>query len=211
MIICLSHYKGGVGKTTLAINLAIDLGAPIMDLDGQQSSVMFNELRKLKNHTPIECYTAETETEMKSIFRDFAGDSKKSLIVDSGGYDSDINRYAMMASDMLITPLAPSQIELLALQKYTVILKQISEKYGQPFKTNVLINNADVRSKSSVNQLKQFIKNNATYLDLLETVIHSRTDYKRAYGEGLAVSEMDCHSKAADEIQQLVTEIKKDF
>jgi chromosome partitioning protein len=91
------------------------------------------------------------------------------------------------------------------------ILKQISEKNGQVFKTNVVINNADIRSQGSLTQLKEFITKNNTYIDLYKTVIYSRADFKKAYGEGLGVVEMDANSKAALELMNLVKEIQKDF
>ncbi|MBP2643678.1 MAG: plasmid partitioning protein [Firmicutes bacterium] len=210
LIINLSHYKGGVGKTTLAINLAIALKAPILDLDGQQSSVLFNKLRKVKGSKPIDCFTAETEDELKDIFQQFTSPDKL-LVVDSGGYDSNINRFAILAADMLITPVAPSQVELFALQKYSSILSSISDTYGQPFKTNVVINNADIRSKAAIIQLKHFIQTNNTYLDLFSTIIHCRSDYKRAYSEGSSVIELDAHSKASFELNQLVKEIKREL
>lgn len=209
MIINLSHYKGGVGKTTLALNLAVSLKASILDLDGQESSILFNKLRQLNGHDPLECFVAKDESEMKDVFRKFTDD--KILIVDSGGYDSDINRFAMLSADMLITPVAPSQVELFGLQKYEAILKQISEKYGQVFKTNVVINNADIRSKGAISQLKKFVADRSINFDLFSTIIHNRADYRKAYGEGVSVVEMDAGSKAADEIESLTKEIRKEF
>lgn len=208
VIINLSHYKGGVGKTTLATNLAIALGASILDLDGQQSSVLFNRLRVKNGHKPVECFTAESVDDMKGIFRQFTGN--KMLIVDSGGYDSDINRFAMLSADMLITPVSPSQVEIFGLQKYEIVLKQISEKYGRQFKTNVVINNADVRSKGAILQLKKFISVRSSF-DLFSTIINSRADYKKAYGEGVSVVELDANSKATDEINSFVREIRKEL
>ena len=42
MIITLAHQKGGVGKSTLATNLAAALGADILDLDLQRSCQLWN-------------------------------------------------------------------------------------------------------------------------------------------------------------------------
>ena len=213
-IINFSHYKGGVGKSTLTASVAValkmnGLSVSILDLDGLQSSIYFNKLRIKNGHEPIECSSAETVDEIKATCEKFR-DSEKILLIDSGGYDSDISRYSMLASDILITPVAPSMVELNGLQKYAKILKQISEKYEQPFKTNVVINNADIRSKGMITELRQYIQKHNTYLDLFETVIYSRADYKKAYGAGIGVTELD-NSKASIDIQQFVIEIQKEL
>ena len=46
MIINVAHTKGGVGKSTLATNLAVELTLPILALDMQSSSFFFNHFRK---------------------------------------------------------------------------------------------------------------------------------------------------------------------
>lgn len=215
MIINLSHFKGGVGKTTLTINIAIALkkigyDVSILDLDGLQSSILFNKMRVKNGYSSINCLAIETLEEMKMVFKEFNNDAKF-LIVDSGGYDGDINRFAMLNADIIITPVAPSQVELFGLQKYTSILKHMSEKTGQIFKTNIIINNADVRSQGAIKELQNFIKDNDIYMDLYKTVVCSRADFKRAYGEGLGVIELDADCKAASEVISLVKEIQKDF
>lgn len=44
MIINVAHTKGGVGKTTIAVNLAIEMHADLFDLDNQNSSYNFSLL-----------------------------------------------------------------------------------------------------------------------------------------------------------------------
>lgn len=221
LIINFSHFKGGVGKTSLSLSVTTALiktgyEVTILDLDGLESSILFNKIRVKNGYASINCITlkktdmGEVVAEMKDIFKDFIGDDKI-LIIDSGGYDGDINRFAMLSSDIIITPVSPSQVEVFGLQKYMGVLKQISEKSGQIFKTNIVINNADIRSKQSIVQLKEFIVKNDTYMDLYETIVYSRADFKKAYGEGLGVVELDENSKAALEIMELIKEIQKDF
>ena len=41
MIINVAHTKGGVGKTTIAVNLAIEMNSDLFDLDNQNSSYNF--------------------------------------------------------------------------------------------------------------------------------------------------------------------------
>jgi len=222
MIINFSHFKGGVGKTSLTINTAIALQKEgyevvILDLDGLESSVLFNKIRVKNGYDSLNCIVLksvgikEIVAEIKEIFKEFSGDNNKILMVDSGGYDGDVNRYTMLNAEILITPVSPSQVEVFGLQKYMAVLKQISKKSGQVFKTNVVVNNADIRSQGSITELKEFIAENNDYMDLYQTIIYSRAIFKQAYGEGLGVVESDTNSKAALEIMQLVKEIKKDF
>ncbi len=88
MIINVSHMKGGVGKTAITTNLGVKFKAPILDLDGQQSSVMFNKLRIAKGHEPLACITVETLDEVKALFAKYSGEDKSLLLVDSGGISS---------------------------------------------------------------------------------------------------------------------------
>lgn len=215
MIINIAHQKGGVGKSTLAINLSISMNATILDLDNQHSTVLFNKNRILNKLPSLECYTIQNkdlkkaEEEFLQFVKKYSGfDNDQLLIIDSGGYDSTLNRLAIICSDFIITPIAPSQIELFGLEKFELILKDASKKFNQNIATNVVINNADVRSKSDILKLKVFIKSHKSHLHLMNTIIHNRKDFKTAYAAGMNVVELDPNSKAADEIQDLIREIK---
>lgn len=206
MIINFTHQKGGVGKSTLAINVAIKLEADILDLDSLNACVLFNNIRRLNGKGDLTVIQAETAQEAMKIINEYKV-SGKTLVVDSGGYDSEVNRIALLSSDVLITPVSPSQIEIFGLQKFIEILQESSEQLKATFMTNVIINNADVRSKSDVHKLKRFIAKNYKYLDAFSTVICSRVDFRRAYEMGLSVEELEKDSKASNEIRLFCREI----
>ena len=209
MIILYSHQKGGVGKSTLAINHAYSKGCSIIDLDSQNSSMLFNQLRKMQNRENLDCYTSNTINEFNEMIKPFKGNKENMIIIDSGGYDSEINRLALISADIIITPVGASQIELFGLQKFRGILNEASEATGTNVKTHVLINNVDSRSKKKINELREYISKNKNYFNLLDSIIHSRVDFKNAYGDGLTVEELDKDSKASQEIDSLVKEIDK--
>lgn len=205
MIIGLNHQKGGVGKSTISTNLAVALDAILIDIDPQQHSVKWNLLRKLKGHTPLTSYSVNDPAELRKILKE---NSKRNIVIDTGGYDSGMNRIAVIAADIVITPAAPSQADIFGLQEYEKIIKTISEDDAkQVIQTNILINNADIRSKRDVRNMQKFVREHKIYFNLLDTIIHNRKDYKTAYGEGLGVFELDPSGKAADEIRQLIKEI----
>lgn len=209
MIVLYSHQKGGVGKSTLAINHAYFKNCSIIDLDSQNSSMLFNQLRKMQNRESVDCYTSNSINEFNEMIKPFKANKENMIIIDSGGYDSEINRLALISADIIITPVGASQIELFGLQKFRAILNDASEATGTSVKTHVLINNVDSRSKKKINELQEYISKNKNYFNLLDSIIHSRVDFKNAYGDGLTVAELDKDSKASQEIESLVQEINK--
>ena len=209
MIVLYSHQKGGVGKSTIAINHAYLKKCPVIDLDSQNSSMLFNQLRKMQNRESNDCFIVNSTNEFNEMIKDYKLNKENMIIIDSGGYDSEINRLALVSADIIITPVGASQIELFGLQKFRGILNDASEATGTNVKTHVLINNVDSRSKKKINELQEYIESNTNYFNLLDSIIHTRVDFKNAYGDGLTVKELDKESKAAQEIKALVKEIDK--
>lgn len=203
MIINLSHQKGGVGKSTLATNLAVELKAVIIDLDSQKSSVIWAKQRAAEGYGEV---TVEWVKDIGKLTETLKKHEGKTIIIDSGGYDSELMRVAIAAADIVITPVAPSPIEVVGLQNYQRILREISKE--QIYKTNVIINNADGRSQGGIEEVRRYVEQQPTYLSLMNTVICTRIDYKKAYGVGAAVTEYNPTGKAAAEIIELCNEIK---
>jgi len=213
MIVLFGHQKGGVGKSTIAINFAYQIQKKykeiaILDLDSQNSALLFNQLRVSQILPIITCYK-ENEIEFEPFIKQYQNDSSNLLVIDSGGYDSDINRAALIKADIIITPVGISQIEIFGLQKFRKILKEASEALGTTVRTNVLLNNVDSRSKTRLKDLKDYIQEKDKHFNLLDTILYSRADYKNSYGEGLTVKEFNKKGTAAQEIKQLTKEILK--
>lgn len=208
MIITVAHKKGGVGKSTVTTNLAVTLGCPVLDLDGLSSSVLFNRLRQHNGKEPINCLTAQTVDSAKEILIKYQNSSDL-LIVDSGGYDDNINRLALVAANVIITPLSPTQLDIFGLRDFEQILQKASEQFKTNIISHVLINRADVRSKSDVIGLQKFVAKRPTTFKLLNTILYSRKDYERAYAAGESVTEYSPNDNAALEITRLANEIKR--
>jgi len=202
MIITVAHQKGGVGKSTIATNLAVEMQLPIIDLDSQHSCYLFSLLRKEEQGKTLQVFTPETVGEIEQILESI--DHNK-VIIDSGGYDNDLNRFALLISDIVITPVSPSQIEVFGLLKFAGIVEE-AKKYNPSLKVYVLINNADPRSSGENRKLQQFIEEDSNF-ELLKTKLHRRADYRRAYSEGLSVCEYNPEGKACKEVRALISEV----
>ena len=203
----MAHQKGGVGKTTLAINLAQVLNADLLDLDLQRSCLLWNKIRETEK---LKCYAPANITEADEIMSAYKS-TDKILIIDCGGFDSETNRFALLRANIIISPVSPSQVELFGLQNFIKILKDASEKTGREIVANVIVNNADVRSRGAIDDVKQYVSTGQKHLRLFDTVVHWRVDFRKSYAAGLSVVELNPKSKAAEEIISLADEVKKLF
>ena len=203
MIINISHTKGGVGKTMIATNLSISLVAPIVDLDIQQSSSRFFQLREQEGLNRLPVYTELTE----ELIAEYKGNKKKHLIIDSGGMDNNSIRQGLIISDMIISPVAISQVEIFGLQDFNELLNSAGEVIDRN-KTFVLLNNVNKQAKREIKHIKELISSEFDFV-LLNTILGTRKAYKDAYSFGQSVVELAPQSPASDEIVNLTNEIRQ--
>jgi chromosome partitioning protein len=209
MIIDISHQKGGVGKSTIAFNLAIALGnsfkIEVIDLDVQNTITHTNKIRKENGFKKLKIKYINNEKELKEYIE--LDNNEKITIIDSGGFDSSLNRLAIFYSDMVITPVSDRFNEISGLMKYIEILQELNKITGEDIKVNVLLNNINPKVKN-FDGLKTFIKKNREF-KLLDTILRQRADYDKAAWKGQSVKEYNKESKASAEFTALVKEIKK--
>ncbi len=208
MILTLSHQKGGVGKSTIAWNLAVlfskIIETRIVDLDTQRSLTVTNALRQEHQLTPIQMLHFNSAGELAEYA---AADSEDILtIIDSGGFDSAFNRVAMIASDLLITPVSDKPFDLMGLQKYEEILKSLSEIQGETIKTHVLFNNINPAMKR-FGDLIDFVCT-SEHFELLVPILRQRVDIANSVGEGKCIKEYRIFSRADQEMDELFNEVK---
>jgi chromosome partitioning protein len=210
MIIVVSHQKGGVGKSTIAWNLATNLQknyqVELVDLDIQKTLTYTNEIRKQnKKLKPLTIKSFSTPEDLKEYIQ---GDNDERLsIIDVGGFDSSMNRLALVLADMIITPVSDKSFELLGIKTFEKIIEQLNDLVDHEVKVKVLLNNLNPK-KSKLDSLKGFI-NKSPRFELLDTVLRSRADYDKSVGVGKNVIEFDKDSKASKEIKDLTKELKR--
>lgn len=216
-IITLAHQKGGTGKSTMAWNLAVEMRKKykkygykkfiFVDLDNQESVTMTNRLRMQYGHDPLEIvrFTDDERNKLEEFINSIEDDAL--VIIDSGGYDADLNRLAIIASDFVITPVSSDYMEIFGLQKFKTILEELSVIKGEVVQVNVVLNKIDPKLKDFTDII-DFI-NDIKYFKLCDTVIRFRSDYKHSIGYGFSVRELDKKSRASEEVTTLIKEIEK--
>jgi chromosome partitioning protein len=198
-IICVANRKGGVGKTTLATNLAVALNTKgksiLLDADEQQSAFKWANQRE-----DIKCIAVHSNLLEKLEELD---NQYEYILIDVAGRDSTIFREALLVSDTLVVPTQPSLLDLDVLsymQEKVKIAKQTNENLD----AYIAINRASVRTKE-LNDAIEFVKEFDEF-KLLNTVLFERKQFRDAILESKSVTEMSS-SKAKDEMNQLIIEL----
>lgn len=205
-VIVLAHQKGGVGKSTIAANLASELSkdhkVKVIDLDLQKSLSYFNNLRGEAGLQILDMITIESAKKLVEIINN----NTDLLIIDAGGYDSDIIRVAILGADILVTPVSDSGIEIGGLLMFRDIIKKINEERPD-LKASILLNKIHTRAgESSLNEVVEFIDKTPEF-QRMDSVLRDRVDYKRAFDSGKSVIEFN--SKATAEMKNLISEVLK--
>lgn len=205
-IIVIAHQKGGVGKSTIASNLAAEIAkqytVSAIDLDLQKSLTYFNNVRRQAN---LKALNIINVTSAKELMHEI-NNNKDILIIDVGGYDSDINRLAIIGADILITPVSDSDIELVGLFAFRNILRDL-RKQNSNLTAKILFNKIHTRvgeNNKGLTDINVFISENPEF-DKFKAMLRDRNDYKRAWGLGQSVIEYN--NKAIDEMKNLINEV----
>jgi len=203
MNITIAHTKGGVGKSTLAWNLAHSLreigkSVTIVDLDFQQTLFFINQIRGIDG---IEVLQPQTVAEVMQLL---VVEKQRSdyYIVDVGGFDSDINRSALDFSHKVLIPISESVTEVLGFKTFEGILNELILKETE---FNIVLNNIHPLTKN-FSTIKEAVGDK---YKLLNTVIRSRKVYKTTLGVGASVFDTN-NERAKEEIRGLRDELIKE-
>jgi len=209
-IITIAHQKGGVGKSTIASNLAVELSrmypTSILDLDVQRSLSAFAASRGDRDPKIVLLACPTTTQELMTIM-----DNHKAgvLLIDTGGFDVDIQRIAMFGADLIITPVGDSPMELHGLSVFAKTIAKLRE--GRPdLKASIILNRVHPFAGKSLTELMNDILSSAGgEFDAMGSVLRDRKAFKEAYYRGLSVSELDKNSEASKELYMLIEDIEK--
>jgi len=203
-VITIAQQKGGTGKTTLAVHLALafikyhNLKVAIIDTDPQGSLGKWFMIRSEMNVTnggltfkTASLWGAQYESKILKQDNDI-------IIIDTPPKIESDARPSIEAADLVLIPVAPSPVDFWATEAIIEIAKKAKRK------VLIQINRANHRSKL-ISKTHEYIK--SINVKSTDTLIGHRQIFVSSMGEGKTVVEKQRKSKAVEEIKSISNQI----
>lgn len=211
MKILFGSYKGGPGKSTLATNFAYLLakqGRDVLLVDGdkQGSATLWAAIRSRSDIAPsVTCMSAHGEsinTEIDKLAPKF-----DDIIIDTAGHDSVELRSAMLAADILITPVEIALFSTATLADMQDLIRK-GRAFNRGLKAFLVPNRLSTNKARGAAQLARIVEARDSLGDytLTNAALKERTAYSDVTEHGMAVGEWT-DAKAAQEIEAVFNEV----
>ncbi|SDO46986.1 ParA family partition ATPase [Vreelandella arcis] len=208
MIIGVLNQKGGVGKTTLSVNIAAALARTgqrvlLIDADPQGSALDWAAARE---GDPL---FAVVGLPKPSIHKELSvvGEGYDHIVIDGPPRVTDLARSAIMASDVVLVPVQPSPYDIWAADEVVKLIQEASV-----FKENIksfFVINRKIANTAIGRDVREALE--AYNLPTLEASVVQRVVFAEAAAVGKAVYEQDRDGVASQEIEAVVSELQEHF
>lgn len=205
LIIAVAHQKGGVGKSTIALNLTSffsrsGVKSAVVDADAQGSiSNLIHSFGENNTYGTVQLIE-------RNSFQSFAELSKLTqydvLLLDTPPYLSSNLNEIFQVADFVLVPTKPAVFDMFAIEGTMELIYQ-AKNLKKNLKTGVVINMSAGGAKH-VEEIKIYLKNKG--INVLKTEIAKRVEFERCllYSDSIFGGNDE---KAKEEISRLGNEI----
>jgi chromosome partitioning protein len=198
MILVTGGIKGGTGKTTLAVNLAVMRSQDgrdvlLVDADDQQSASEFVAIRTEEMEDPgFTCVRLDGKAVRDQVKR--FTDKYDDIIIDTGGRDTNSQRAALTIADLLLVPFGPRSLDLWTLDRVEELIEN-AQAINPDLDAYAFINRAD--HQGSYNQETQEVLQDSGMLEFIPEALGNRKSFAIAFDYGQGVVEYTPRDKKA--------------
>lgn len=198
-ILVILAQKGGSGKTTLAVHMAVcaarrKLHTALIDLDPQASAYHWNESRAEGRKLDA---TKSTPGQLSALLKQAEAGGVDLAIIDTAPHSDSAAAVAAQLADLILIPCRPARFDLDAITT-TVEIAKIAKTPA------AVVINAAPRGKLAEEARGALQRQGIT---VMEPVLHQRAAYSHAVIDGRSVHEYEPEGKAAEEIDALYNHI----
>jgi chromosome partitioning protein len=210
MIVSILNTKGGVGKSTLSINIAVARaleGRDVWLIDGDRQATAMQAIAQRTEIGALPALAVAHYTDGPLLRAQVLQGKGKhdDVIIDAGGRDSTALRAALMVSDVVLIPFQPRSFDVWGVgDMSTLITEAASMRDG--LTAYAILNGADPRGMDNADAAAAVAElENIKYLDV---PIGRRKAIADAAGSGLSVLEWKPKdNKGIEEISRLVNTV----
>jgi len=211
-IIGLVQAKGGVGRSTVATNLAGELARAnsvvLIDCDMPQGTALAwaNLRQRMTNSERLSVDTATGQRELVEKLETYR-DVADYIILDGPPHLADMTRAILILADFCLVPISASAAELWATANLLLMIEEAREyRPARPVDARIVWTRFRAHTRLA-QELREMVGAGITY-ESLESTLGYRVAYPDALGQGLTAAELT-DAYARHEIVALVTEIKQ--